>query len=139
MSDNSELGVRAVRAARTSLLFGCLLLLGACAGKDSPNDKRAAQAGRTLSWEAVPGAAGYGVFVFEPPAKAPVWIWEGASTTVQYGQSALAPMPDLPAPPAQRTPARVSARPLSDGAEYGVVAFDASGGIAGVHDRRKVQ
>ena len=138
MSDNRKVDVRAVTAARTSLLLG-LLLLGACGGKDSPAEAPAEPRGPTLSWEAVPGATDYGVFVFEPPAKAPVWIWEGASTTVQYGQNALAPMPDLPAPPAQRTPARVSARPLSDGAEYGVVAFDASGGIAGVHDRRKVQ
>lgn len=117
-------GVRAKGAARTPLLLG-MLLLAACGEKDSPADAPAAPRGPTLSWEAVPGATGYGVFVFDPPARAPVWIWEGPSTTVRFGERAIS---ISPAP-----------RPLSDRAEYGIVAFDAAGGIVGVLERRKVQ
>lgn len=124
MSPNRTLAVRAGGAARTLMLLG-MLLLGACAGKDSPADAPAKARGPTLSWEAVPGATDYGVFVFDPPATAPVWIWEGASTKVEYGERALT---IAPAP-----------RPLSDRAEYGIVAFNAAGGLVGVHERRKVQ
>lgn len=133
-------GARVVRGARVPVVLG-LLLLTACGGKDSSVQEGAGPAGANLSWPAVPGASSYTVFVFEPPAKPPVWMWDGASTSVRYGESIISgvPLPELPPSKAAGVKARSSAKPLSDNADYGVVAFNSAGGIIAVHERRRVQ
>lgn len=143
MNASRESGVRAAGRARTPLLLLGVLLLCACAGGDT--EKAAAvesKGGSALSWPAVAGASTYGVFVFEPPATAPVWVWVGDSTAVRYGDIGLpdAALPDIP--PAKSTPTegqRSRRPPLSAQAEYGVVAFNSAGGVAAVHQRRRVQ
>lgn len=142
MNASRESGVRAAGRARTPRLVG-LLLLCACAGSDREESGAVeTKSGSALSWPAVAGAGAYGVFVFEPPATAPVWVWMGDSTAVRYGDIGLpdAALPDIP--PVKAAPAsgqRSRRPPLSAQAEFGVVAFNSAGGVAGVHQRRRVQ
>jgi hypothetical protein len=77
----------------------------------------------TFTWDPVAGATGYGVVVFAPGSRRPVWVWTGSATQVRYGAlpDSLA---DLPTPAA--TPARTPTA-VATGLEWLVVATAADG------------
>lgn len=81
-----------------------------------------------FSWQPVPGASTYVVFVTSSVPAALSWTWSGTTTSVQYGNTSL---PGMPGSVSDAWPYTVAAGSYS----WSVLALDGGGHIVGMTER----